>query len=62
MCVGIDAPYGAGDVVVNWYLRNRTDFPVFDVEDQDLEIISEAEYATRIARMDRGEPPVTPDT
>ena len=55
-------PYGEGDVVVNWYMRNRTDFPVFDVDDQDLEVISEAEYAARVARMDRGEPPVTPNT
>jgi hypothetical protein len=61
-CVGLDAPYEAGGAVVNWYLRNTADFPVFDVDDQDLEVISEAEYAARIARMDRGEPPVTPPT
>ena len=57
-CVGADAPYEAGDVVVNWYLRSTSEFPVFDIDDQDLEVISEAEYAVRTARIDRGEPPI----
>jgi hypothetical protein len=60
VCVGPDAPYEPGDVVVQWYQRPSS-FPVFRVDDQDLEVITEGEYAQRAARMDRGEAPIDED-
>jgi hypothetical protein len=57
VCVGHDAPYGVGDLVIRWYMRPREGWPVFMIEDRDIELISKTDYAERVARMDRGERP-----
>jgi hypothetical protein len=52
-----DKPHDVGGVEVQWYRPARV-VPALRVPDQDLEVITEGEYAQRAGRMDRGKPPV----
>jgi hypothetical protein len=61
VCASDEAPYARGDVVVNWHMRDRRQFPVFAIADHDLEIISDDDCAKRTSRMNRGEPPLPAD-
>jgi hypothetical protein len=55
VCVGDS--YGDEDIQVIWYQRPTESRDVFAIASHDLDVISEDEFATRTARIDRGEPP-----
>lgn len=55
-CVGEHARFESGRLPVVWYQRTGS-VPAY-YQDEDLEVITEGEYAQRTGRVDRGKPPV----